>query len=87
MNQTHFTRGDISEFVMGKVKELLYTEESLSLNEELANQGLDSFISMHLVIEFETRFEIVFDDEELLFENFATVQDMVNRICLKLEIV
>jgi acyl carrier protein len=86
MNLTKVTRDSVADFVMTKVKELLQSCETITLDEELANHGMDSFASMSLVIEFETLYGITFEDEELLFENFATVRGMVERICLKLEI-
>ncbi|OXM83877.1 acyl carrier protein [Paenibacillus rigui] len=84
MSQTHLTKDSITNFVRSKVKEILQTEEALTLDQELASLGMDSFNSMNLVIEFEKEFGIIFDDEELLFENFATLRHMSDRICSKL---
>ncbi|SFL80355.1 Phosphopantetheine attachment site [Paenibacillus sp. 1_12] len=84
MSQTILNKDSITDFVRNMVKEVLQTDEALTEDKELASLGMDSFNSMNLVIEFETRFEIVFDDEELLFENFATLRSMVDRICAKL---
>lgn len=86
MSQTIVNKDSVMDFVCSKVQEVLQTDEALTLDKDLASLGMDSFNSMNLVIEFETRFEIVFDDEELLFENFATVRNMVDRIYAKLDV-
>lgn len=44
-----------------------------SLSEPLADRGLDSLRSVQLIVELEELFDVTFDDDELLFENFATL--------------
>ncbi len=84
MNRTQWTREQIAEYVRQQIKEQLELTEEPGPEEELASYGMDSFASMSLVVAFETNFNIVFEDEELLFENFTTVQAMVDRIYGKL---
>ena len=85
MERTEWSRESIGETVTLKIKEQLQLEQSVAPEDELAQYGMDSFASMSLVVAFETEFGIVFEDEELLFEHFATVQDMVERIYGKLQ--
>ncbi|SFF39705.1 Phosphopantetheine attachment site [Paenibacillus algorifonticola] len=85
MNRTEWNKEHIEGYVLSQVKEQLQLQEDVAPDYELASYGMDSFASMNLVVAFETNFNIVFEDEELLFENFATVQDMVDRIYGKLQ--
>lgn len=85
MNRTEWTKEHIAGYVLSLIKEQLQLEEDVAPDDELASYGMDSFASMSLVVAFETNFNIVFEDEELLFENFATLQDMVEAIYGKLQ--
>ncbi|GJM73157.1 hypothetical protein HMSSN036_53730 [Paenibacillus macerans] len=69
-------------FKLGKV--LAVPAEDLSATEELIAWGLDSIKTVELIVELEECFDITFSDEELLFENFATVRLIVDRIRGKL---
>lgn len=75
--------------VKHKVEEIL--SELLELQgrepleqEDLSGLGLDSLRSVNLVVELEVIFNIVFEDEELLFENFSTVGKITDRVRGKL---
>ncbi|ANY70211.1 hypothetical protein BBD42_29670 [Paenibacillus sp. BIHB 4019] len=85
MNRTEWTKEHIAGYVQSQIKEQLQLEEDVAPDDELASYGMDSFASMTLVVAFETNYNIVFEDEELLFENFATLQHMVDSICGKLQ--
>ncbi|MFC5404216.1 acyl carrier protein [Cohnella soli] len=52
--------------------------------EELFAWGLDSIKVVELIVELEETFGIIFYDDELLFENFSTIQLIVDRIQGKL---
>ncbi|MEI7024438.1 acyl carrier protein [Paenibacillus sp. y28] len=69
--------------VQARVQELLGPDEAFDWQEDLAVHGLDSMATMNLIIEFEGLFNVAFEDEELLFENFSTIEKMVNRIFAK----
>lgn len=69
-------------FKLAKV--LAVEAEDLSATEELYTRGLDSIKTVELIVELEECFGITFSDEELLFENFATVRLIVDRIRGKL---
>lgn len=76
------------EFLKGislKVQEVLEINQELSLNEELSNWGLDSMKSVALVVDLEEHFNITFDDDELLFEHFSTIQKIADRVAGKME--
>ncbi|MFJ2172762.1 acyl carrier protein [Streptomyces sp. NPDC087851] len=54
-------------------------EESVSLN----SLGLDSLGSVELTLRLEDRFGVVFEDDELAFENFESVASIVDLLSAK----
>lgn len=75
---------ELVEKITSKVKEILGREQDISLEEDLATLGLDSMGSVGLIVDLEELFDIVIDDEELMFENFSTIQKIVDRVAGKL---
>jgi acyl carrier protein len=58
---------------------ILIVEEILLIKEILPNQdlfiiGLDSMKAINLVVRLEEQFVIIFDDDELLIQNFSTIE-------------
>ena len=45
----------------------------IQIEEDLSLQGLDSLKMVQLIVWIEEEFEIVIDDEDLLFENFENI--------------
>ncbi|GBF75586.1 hypothetical protein PA598K_04004 [Paenibacillus sp. 598K] len=71
--------------ILSKVKEVLVVEErEINLKENLGAIGLDSMKSVQLIVELEELFNISFDDEELMFENFSTIQKITTMVNEKL---
>lgn len=70
------------QFKLTKV--LGFAAEHISETQELYTWGLNSIKTIELIVELEECFDIIFSDEELLFENFATIQRIVDRIQEKL---
>ncbi|MEV7869745.1 acyl carrier protein [Streptomyces sp. NPDC088124] len=54
-------------------------EENISLN----SLGLDSLGSVELTLRLEDRFGVVFEDDELAFENFESVASIVDLLSAK----
>ncbi|WP_308638627.1 acyl carrier protein [Paenibacillus silvisoli] len=78
-----------SKFVEDKVLFLL--QEALSedvknvgSNDDLINLGLDSIKSVSLIVALESTFDITFEDGELLFENFSSINKIVEIVTGKL---
>ncbi|MFB9327855.1 acyl carrier protein [Paenibacillus aurantiacus] len=46
--------------------------------------GIDSMQLIHLVVQIETEYDIVFEDDEMLLENFKTIAIIADRIMMKL---
>lgn len=70
--------------VTNKVKEVLQYNQDIYVNQDLAEIGLDSLASVTLLVELEEMYNIEFDDEEMLFENFSTITKINNLVCNKL---
>jgi acyl carrier protein len=73
------------EKITSKVKEILEINGDITIDENLANLGLDSLKSVALIVDLEESFNIVFEDEELLFEYYSTIQKIAGRVVGKLE--
>jgi len=75
----------LTDEVIALVKKVLEKQESgiIDDNMDLSALGLDSLKAMELIVELESFFNIEFEDEELLFENFNNVSKIVNRISEK----
>lgn len=75
----------IENKIVEKLQEVLETVKEIATGEDLAGLGLDSIRSVALIVELEEAFDIMFDDEELLFENFSTLNKISERVIGKLE--
>ena len=56
--------------------------ESIPYEQDLLTHGLDSVNTVMLIVELEEALDILFEDHELLFENFSTlriIEDLVKR--------
>ncbi len=62
--------------ILDEVKQLIIglidISSELDEAQELSRIGVDSLLSIRLIVELENRFEVTFDDEDLLLENFST---------------
>lgn len=79
----------LTDEVVVLVKKVLEKQEygKIEDNMDLSVLGLDSLKAMELVVELESFFNIEFEDEELLFENFKIISEIVNRISGKINIL
>lgn len=53
---------------------------NISETDDLQKLGFDSVDFVQLVVKIETKFGIFVDDEDLLFENFDTMQKIVEYV-------
>ncbi|TNJ64371.1 acyl carrier protein [Paenibacillus hemerocallicola] len=70
--------------ITAKVNEILETDHNIAWEEELTSLGLDSIKSVNLIVDLEEMYHIVFDEDELLTENFSTISKIVARVQGKL---
>lgn len=72
---------------MEKIRNILEkTDVNFSVEDDLSPYGLDSINTVRLIVELEDMFDIIFEDDELLFQNFSTVNHIVSRIIRKLPV-
>lgn len=81
-NETNELKQKCREIVSSILE--LDDDMNLSLNDDLSSLGLDSMKSVELVIELEEVFNIIFEDEELITDNFSSIKKIVDRIQVKL---
>ncbi|MCM3135811.1 acyl carrier protein [Paenibacillus polysaccharolyticus] len=63
------------------VKETLEKEDcDIGWSENLFDYGLNSMKSIALIVKLEEEFDVVFEDEELLFENFTNIHLITDRL-------
>lgn len=74
----------IESKIAGTLQEILETNKKISSGDDLTALGLDSIKSVALIVDLEVAFDITFDDEELLFENFSTLSKISERVRDKL---
>ncbi|MGO4733975.1 phosphopantetheine-binding protein [Paenibacillus sp. 2KB_22] len=71
-----------NETVLGKLEvvlgNLLNTQEKIMAEESLSKWGLDSLKTIELIVILENEFDIVFDNNDLLLDNFGTINTIVS---------
>lgn len=51
--------------------------------DDLGEFGLDSLRTIQLIVELEQNFDLAFNDDELMFENFSSISKIVSQIKAK----
>ncbi len=77
---------DIVQFVIERVADLTSRPElaeELNGDSSLEDAGVDSVLLVNLMIQIEQQYDIFFEDDELLQENFATARVISQRILAK----
>jgi acyl carrier protein len=77
---------DIIQFVIERVADLTSRPElaeELNGDAELEDAGVDSVLLVNLMIQIEQQYDIFYEDDELLQENFATARVISQRILAK----
>lgn len=59
-------------------------EYLLDMEQSIMDVGVDSLRIIQLIVLVEGRYNIAFEDEELVLENFSDLQSMVDKVFLKL---
>jgi acyl carrier protein len=71
------------QIIIDKIRELLNWSDELILDTDLRNNGLDSIKTIELIVIFETTFDIQIEDQDLLVENFSTVNRILSLLTEK----
>lgn len=69
--------------VLGILKDVLQLPEEPPYDSNLVFYGLDSITAVNLIVDIESEFQIMFDNDDLLIDSFATVEKIVNMIRAK----
>lgn len=77
-------RVEVIKRVRGELESLLNAPVDFPDTDQVADHGLDSLASVQLTLNLEDTFDVVFDDDEITLENFATIERMVALIEAKL---
>lgn len=74
-------RSKVSELVC----QVLETKGDIQTDGDLRRVGLDSLKTIALVVKLEEAFSINFAENELLFENFSTIEKIAERVLNKIK--
>ncbi|CAG7658914.1 acyl carrier protein [Paenibacillus allorhizosphaerae] len=75
---------EVQHKVLENINRVLHLRESsILIGDDLRIIGLDSIKTVVLIVELEESFDITFDDDELLFENFNVPDKIINLIIKK----
>ncbi|WP_442602782.1 acyl carrier protein [Paenibacillus sp. KN14-4R] len=76
----------LEKYVLKILNEILSKEILIGNNEDLWNEGLDSVNTIRLIGALEIEFKIEIDDQDLLIENFSTIERILNLLSKKVEL-
>lgn len=76
----------LTDKILSLLEEILETKID-DPGADLTHYGMDSMRAIQLIVELETRYEIEFDDSELLLENFVKLNSIHSRVSEKLKIM
>ncbi|KAF0815846.1 MULTISPECIES: phosphopantetheine-binding protein [Cytobacillus] len=65
------------------LNETLGSDKEIGIEEDLISVGLDSLNTVSLILDLEEHFDIGFDDNELLTENFSSIEKIATKIIEK----
>lgn len=70
--------------ITNKVKEVLEIEQDIDVHQDLVELGLDSLVSVSLLVDIEEMYSILFDDEEMIIDNFSSIYKVCKLVSGKL---
>ncbi|WP_340019599.1 acyl carrier protein [Paenibacillus sp. FSL H3-0457] len=86
MKQSTQNQNEIHKTVIRLIQEILNHNLEILNDEDLDSIGLDSLKAINLIVQLEETYEIEFDDEELIFENFSNINVITEQITNKLSL-
>ncbi|WP_028595931.1 acyl carrier protein [Paenibacillus assamensis] len=70
--------------LVGDILEITEEDHAILYDDDLTVLGLDSVKSVRLVLVLEEIFNVIFNDDELLFESFNTINKIIDRVSCRL---
>ncbi|TKI55089.1 acyl carrier protein [Brevibacillus antibioticus] len=80
------TTPELTDLINAKIKELFHYDRVIQPQENLNALGLDSKRALELLVALETELNVMVDDEDLVVENFATIEAIANMFSQKFQI-
>ncbi|MFD0697446.1 phosphopantetheine-binding protein [Paenibacillus sp. GCM10027628] len=80
---------EVYRFLRTRIAELAENDQFIQqtdIHDQIMEMGIDSVKMINLIVQIEKQYEIMFDDEEMVLENFATIHLFANSILGKLGI-
>ncbi|MFC5701152.1 acyl carrier protein [Cohnella faecalis] len=77
----------VEQMLIERLSELLEDpmfREKITSEANLIDAGMNSIMMVRLIVDIEQHFEVVFEDEEMLEENFITLHQIASNILRKL---
>jgi acyl carrier protein len=68
----------LEQAINKKLNEVLNRESNLEYTTDLRNEGLDSIKMIELIVSLEVEFDIEIEDQDLLIENFSTIEKIAS---------
>ncbi|MNW51526.1 acyl carrier protein [compost metagenome] len=83
MNPSTQNQNEIHNTINKIIHEILNYNLEILNDEDLVSIGLDSLKTINLIVQLEEIYGIEFDDEELIFENFSSINVIAEHITNK----
>lgn len=77
---------ELQEVIKSKLREILQYEGTIDEKANLVDIGFNSMIAIRFVVELETLFGITIEDEELLLDNFSSLERVYELVKQKMAV-
>nr|WP_154958148.1 acyl carrier protein [Paenibacillus xylanexedens] len=74
------TKTELMNIISQRIKEMIQYAGTITQDQLLVGIGVDSMKALEIIVDLENRFNILIEDDELLLENFATVEKIADLI-------
>lgn len=73
----------LEQVITKKISEVLNRAADIDFETDLRNGGLDSIKTIEFIVNLEVEFDIQIDDQDLLVENFSTINKVTKLLSEK----
>ncbi|SDT35599.1 D-alanine--poly(phosphoribitol) ligase subunit 2 [Paenibacillaceae bacterium GAS479] len=73
----------LEQVITKKLSEVFNRAADLDFETDLRNEGLDSIKTIEFIVNLEVEFDIQIDDQDLLVENFSTINKVTKLLSEK----
>lgn len=87
LSNSHYAyENEITETIVGIIKEKLHGYSEISIESNLKEVGVDSLSFINIIVAIENKYEFQFDDEKLSFAEFPNVLSLVLYVIEKVKV-